>query len=84
MLPPDPGRSGLVGFLKGRLPYVPGPLRPGAGAGFILWRFRRRGGAWQSSDWNGLDAAARNVALAAFTLLVAHLPGVRRPGAERT
>ncbi|MFE7601676.1 DUF2165 domain-containing protein [Streptomyces sp. NPDC057494] len=38
---------------------------------------------WQSSDWNGLDAAARNVALAAFTLLVVHLPGVRRPGAER-
>ncbi|MEU8760260.1 DUF2165 domain-containing protein [Streptomyces sp. NPDC048659] len=30
---------------------------------------------WQSSDWNGLDAAARNVALAAFTLLVVHLPG---------
>ncbi|WP_418961561.1 DUF2165 domain-containing protein [Streptomyces tritici] len=39
---------------------------------------------WQSSDWNGLDAAARNVALAAFTLLVVHLPGVRRAGAERT
>ncbi|MFF5974010.1 DUF2165 domain-containing protein [Streptomyces sp. NPDC012769] len=39
---------------------------------------------WQSSDWNGLDAAARNVALAAFTLLVVHLPGVRRSGAERT
>ncbi|MFB8039673.1 DUF2165 domain-containing protein [Streptomyces hydrogenans] len=38
---------------------------------------------WQSSDWNGLDAAARNVALAAFTLLVVHLPGVRRPGADR-
>ncbi|MFD6347569.1 DUF2165 domain-containing protein [Streptomyces roseolus] len=38
---------------------------------------------WQSSDWNGLDAAARNVALAAFTLLVVHLPGVRRAGAER-
>ncbi|MFF3286703.1 DUF2165 domain-containing protein [Streptomyces sp. NPDC003023] len=33
---------------------------------------------WQSSDWNGLDAAARNVALAAFTLLVVHLP-VPRP-----
>ncbi|MCP9956669.1 DUF2165 domain-containing protein [Streptomyces sudanensis] len=29
---------------------------------------------WQSSDWNGLDAAARNVALAAFALLVVHLP----------
>ncbi|URM89147.1 DUF2165 domain-containing protein [Streptomyces sp. MRC013] len=29
---------------------------------------------WQSADWNGLDAAARNVALAAFTLLVVHLP----------
>ncbi|MFB7276232.1 DUF2165 domain-containing protein [Streptomyces hydrogenans] len=39
---------------------------------------------WQSSDWNGLDAAARNVALAAFTLLVVHLPGLRRPDAERT
>ncbi|MEU6619966.1 DUF2165 domain-containing protein [Streptomyces litmocidini] len=39
---------------------------------------------WQSSDWNGLDAAARNVALAAFTLLVVHLPGVRRAGAEQT
>ncbi|MFD7974514.1 DUF2165 domain-containing protein [Streptomyces sp. NPDC059071] len=39
---------------------------------------------WQSSDWNGLDAAARNVALAAFTLLVVHLPGARRTDAERT
>ncbi|MFI8825377.1 DUF2165 domain-containing protein [Streptomyces sp. NPDC053431] len=39
---------------------------------------------WQSSDWNGLDAAGRNVALAAFTLLVVHLPGVRRADAERT
>ncbi|MGW8766790.1 DUF2165 domain-containing protein [Streptomyces sp. NPDC055815] len=39
---------------------------------------------WQSPDWNGLDAAARNVALAAFTLLVVHLPGVRRADAERT
>ncbi|MFD5324895.1 DUF2165 domain-containing protein [Streptomyces sp. NPDC127092] len=39
---------------------------------------------WQSSDWNGLDAAARNVALAAFTLLVVHLPGVRRADAGRT
>ncbi|WP_225803189.1 DUF2165 domain-containing protein [Streptomyces sp. NK15101] len=39
---------------------------------------------WQSSDWNGLDAAARNVTLAAFALLLVHLPGVRRPGAERT
>ncbi|MFE4588545.1 DUF2165 domain-containing protein [Streptomyces laurentii] len=39
---------------------------------------------WQSSDWNGLDAAARNVALAAFTLLVVHLPAVRRAGAEQT
>ncbi|WP_309051117.1 DUF2165 domain-containing protein [Streptomyces sp.] len=53
------------------------------GAGFIAI-----GGEWfamwQSSDWNGLDAAARNVALAAFTLLVVHLPGVRRAGAEQT
>jgi predicted small integral membrane protein len=39
---------------------------------------------WQSSDWNGLDAAARNVALAAFTLLLVHLSGVRRAGTERT
>ncbi|MFF0477695.1 DUF2165 domain-containing protein [Streptomyces sp. NPDC004284] len=39
---------------------------------------------WQSSDWNGLDAAARNVAPAAFTLLVVHLPGVRRADPERT
>ncbi|MEU9851962.1 DUF2165 domain-containing protein [Streptomyces sp. NPDC047974] len=40
---------------------------------------------WQSSDWNGLDAAARNVALAAFTLLVVHLPGARgRAAAEGT
>ncbi|MFF5504731.1 DUF2165 domain-containing protein [Streptomyces roseolus] len=38
---------------------------------------------WQSSDWNGLDAAARNIALAAFTLLVVHLPGARRTAAER-
>ncbi len=38
---------------------------------------------WQSSDWNGLDSAARNVALAAFTLLVVHLPGTCRAGAAR-
>lgn len=29
---------------------------------------------WQSSSWNGLDAALRNVTLAAFTLVIAHLP----------
>ncbi|GAA2416319.1 hypothetical protein GCM10010420_53160 [Streptomyces glaucosporus] len=38
---------------------------------------------WQSSDWNGLDAAARNVMLAAFALVVVNLParsgGDRRP-----
>ncbi|GHH52522.1 DUF2165 domain-containing protein [Streptomyces candidus] len=39
---------------------------------------------WQSSDWNGLDPAARNVALAAFTLLFVHLSGTGRAGAERT
>ncbi|MFJ2738197.1 DUF2165 domain-containing protein [Streptomyces sp. NPDC087440] len=39
---------------------------------------------WQSSDWNGLDAAARNLALAAFTLLVVHLPGIRRADTART
>ncbi|NML50709.1 DUF2165 domain-containing protein [Streptomyces sp. R302] len=39
---------------------------------------------WQSSDWNGLDAAARYIALAAFTLLVVHLPGVRGEAAGRT
>ncbi|CAM5235441.1 hypothetical protein GCM10010329_61820 [Streptomyces spiroverticillatus] len=39
---------------------------------------------WQSSDWNGLDAAARNVVLAAFTLLVVHLPGICRAGTART
>ncbi len=39
---------------------------------------------WQSSDWNGLDAAARNVALAGFALLVAHLPGLRGDGAGRS
>ncbi len=36
---------------------------------------------WQSSDWNGLDAAARNIALAAFTLVVVHLPAAHRGGA---
>ncbi|HZG03052.1 MAG TPA: DUF2165 domain-containing protein [Streptomyces sp.] len=35
---------------------------------------------WQSSDWNGLDAAARNVALAAFALVVVHLPAPRGGG----
>ncbi|WNO76360.1 DUF2165 domain-containing protein [Streptomyces sp. AM8-1-1] len=39
---------------------------------------------WQSSDWNGLDAASRNVMLAAFVLVVIHLPAVggRDEGAE--
>ncbi|MFF9864707.1 DUF2165 domain-containing protein [Streptomyces sp. NPDC013953] len=36
---------------------------------------------WQSSEWNGLDAAARNVMLAAFTLVVVHLrPSSRDDG----
>ncbi|MFF8848244.1 DUF2165 domain-containing protein [Streptomyces sp. NPDC015127] len=35
---------------------------------------------WQSSDWNGLDAAARNVVLAAFALVVVHLPSARADG----
>ncbi|MGK5534357.1 DUF2165 domain-containing protein [Streptomyces sp. URMC 129] len=29
---------------------------------------------WQSADWNGLDAAARNVLLAGVALVVVHLP----------
>lgn len=36
------------------------------------------------SPENGLDAAARNVALATFTLLVVHLPGARRADPDRT
>ncbi|MCX5205807.1 DUF2165 domain-containing protein [Streptomyces sp. NBC_00237] len=39
---------------------------------------------WQSSDWNGLDPATRNVALAVFTLLLVYLPGIRRAGTART
>lgn len=29
---------------------------------------------WQSNQWNGLDAALRNFTLAAFTLVLLHLP----------
>ncbi|MER6914484.1 DUF2165 domain-containing protein [Streptomyces sp. NPDC000594] len=32
---------------------------------------------WQSSDWNGLEPAGRNVMMAAFVLVVIHLPGAR-------
>ncbi|MEV3987566.1 DUF2165 domain-containing protein [Streptomyces sp. NPDC049837] len=32
---------------------------------------------WQSSDWNGLDSALRYVVLAAFALVVVHLPTAR-------
>ncbi|WP_079277913.1 DUF2165 domain-containing protein [Streptomyces sp. CB03234] len=32
---------------------------------------------WQSSDWNGLDSALRYVVLAAFALIVVHLPAAR-------
>ncbi|MET9428952.1 MULTISPECIES: DUF2165 domain-containing protein [unclassified Streptomyces] len=32
---------------------------------------------WQSSDWNGLDSALRYVVLAAFALVVVHLPAAR-------
>ncbi len=40
---------------------------------------------WQSSDWNGLDAAARNVLLAVAALVVVHLPaGPRAPDGSRT
>ncbi|MEW1547877.1 DUF2165 domain-containing protein [Streptomyces tsukubensis] len=31
---------------------------------------------WQSADWNGLEPAGRNVMVAAFVLIVVHLPGV--------
>ncbi|MFD8936766.1 DUF2165 domain-containing protein [Streptomyces sp. NPDC059578] len=37
---------------------------------------------WQSSEWNGLDAAARNLTLAGIALVVLWLPGVLPP--ERT
>lgn len=30
---------------------------------------------WQSSDWNGLEAATRNIVLAGLALVVVHLPG---------
>ncbi|WP_040913069.1 MULTISPECIES: DUF2165 domain-containing protein [Streptomyces] len=30
---------------------------------------------WQSADWNGLEPAGRNVMVAAFVLIVVHLPG---------
>ncbi|WP_323445490.1 DUF2165 domain-containing protein [Streptomyces yaizuensis] len=32
---------------------------------------------WQSSDWNGLEPAGRNVMMAAFVLVVIHLPAAR-------
>lgn len=32
---------------------------------------------WQSSQWNGLEPAGRNVMMAALVLIVIHLPGVR-------
>ena len=32
---------------------------------------------WQSSDWNGLDAASRNVTLAGLALVVVRLPAGR-------
>lgn len=35
---------------------------------------------WQSSDWNGLDAALQNVIIASIPLILAHLP---RYSAER-
>ncbi len=34
---------------------------------------------WQSEQWNGLDAATRNVLLAAVTLVVVHLPSAADP-----
>ncbi|MGW2921020.1 DUF2165 domain-containing protein [Streptomyces angustmyceticus] len=30
---------------------------------------------WQSKDWNGLEAATRNLTVAGIALLVVHLPG---------
>lgn len=37
---------------------------------------------WQSSDWNGLEPAGRNVMLAAFVLVLIHLPGARGGGED--
>lgn len=53
------------------------------GAGFIAI-----GGEWfamwQSSDWNGLEAAGRNFVLAGLVLLLIHLPSDRRDGGAQT
>ncbi|NBE50984.1 DUF2165 domain-containing protein [Streptomyces boluensis] len=38
---------------------------------------------WQSSKWNGLDAAARNFTLAGFVLLLVHLPSAQWTERER-
>ncbi|MGW9433421.1 DUF2165 family protein, partial [Streptomyces decoyicus] len=36
---------------------------------------------WQSKDWNGLEAATRNLTVAGIALLVVHLPGAAgKPG----
>ncbi|MEU9112911.1 DUF2165 domain-containing protein [Streptomyces sp. NPDC048483] len=49
------------------------------GAGFIAV-----GGEWfamwQSKDWNGLEAAARNFVVAGVALIVVHLPGAKDSG----
>ncbi|MFE0425799.1 DUF2165 domain-containing protein [Streptomyces sp. NPDC058953] len=38
---------------------------------------------WQSSDWNGLEPAGRNVMIAAFGLVLVHLSGGRDRDSDR-
>ncbi|WP_171171655.1 DUF2165 domain-containing protein [Streptomyces sp. I05A-00742] len=67
-----------------------GPARRATTLGLVLFLllfgvgFLAVGGEWfamwQSSRWNGVPAAERNVLLAGLVLLVVHLPGLRDDG----
>ncbi|KJS51920.1 membrane protein, partial [Streptomyces rubellomurinus subsp. indigoferus] len=64
LLPQQPARLGSLGLLLMLLLFGAGFIGIG-GESFAMW---------QSKTWNGLDAAIRNVTLAALALVVVNLP----------
>jgi predicted small integral membrane protein len=71
-----------VRSLAGRGPVV--TARRLSSIGWLMWLLLFGGGfvaiggeyfqMWQSQDWNGLDAAMRNVIIAGVALILNHLP----------
>jgi predicted small integral membrane protein len=72
--------AATVAWVRGRVPTA----RRLSSVGWLMWVLLFGGGflaiggeyfqMWQSQDWNGLDAAMRNLLVAAVGLILNHLP----------